>query len=115
MNGAKKELEPSVSGDRAKTRPSAYARDVDSERARWLGVHASASAAESTRSRVVVATFCRPFITNDTVALEVPARAATSLIVGRGSLRGSRPVFSDIAGASFRGFGGPTTSSDRLR
>src|SRR5690606_33834424 len=47
-----------------------------------LGVQSSSRAASTTRARVGPETLLRPLNTKDTVACDVPARAATSLIVG---------------------------------
>ncbi len=62
--------------------PFAACRRSASERPSRLGVNWSSSTAAVTRSRVSSATLAWPCMTRETVAMETPARLATSRIVG---------------------------------
>jgi hypothetical protein len=73
----------SWSTDRESSSPTARARASVSARAEALGRHPSSSAASRIRRRVSSATPGRPLTANDTAAVDTPARAATSSIVGR--------------------------------
>src|SRR4051812_25205041 len=83
MKTGKNGSAPSVSGGRARTSPTAYARDVEKARARWLGVQPSDFATSRIRARVSSATPGRSLRAKDTAPFDTPAACATSEIVGR--------------------------------
>ena len=82
MNAGKNGSDPSVSCERAITRPRLPDRRKDNARAVEFGVKPSSSATRRIRSRVSWETPGRPFRAKETAALDTPARAATSEIVG---------------------------------
>ena len=82
MKAGKNGSDPSVSCERAITKPRFPDRRNDNARAVEFGVKPSSCATRSTRSRVFWETPGRPFRAKETAALDTPARAATSEIVG---------------------------------
>ena len=81
-------------------------RRVTRLRAARFGTYPSRATASSTASRVAGLTGAEPFSTRDTVAMETPARLATSSSVGRSGRAGTdlltRPIMNADPGGSAR-------------